>query len=155
MPVKFVETKWRPPLWAIVIVSLLIVTLLPMVGLAFILLAENMLDLRFTLRSLQGGALLAVACISTALLVGFVLVRTLVRPLQALEARARNIDAGGAITRDLFQHAGTREMARLAELDIINLNHSIVVGLHILELSYVRPCIGFLQHASVKPEHSF
>ena len=115
MPIKFVETKWRPPLWAIIIVSLLIVTLLPMVGLAFILLAENMLDLRFTLRSLQGGALLAVACISTALLVGFVLVRTLVRPLQALEARARNIDAGGAITRDLFQHAGTREMARLAE----------------------------------------
>ncbi len=67
------------------------------------------------MRSFTGLAILAVGSISMAAVIGYVFLRTLLRPLQELNARAAEIDAGDLNAFRPMGPRGTREVDNLAQ----------------------------------------
>jgi len=99
----------------VVFCALMVVALLPMFGLLTVMGLELWLGERFALRSINGLFLLAQGSLITAAIVGVVLLRTMLRPLQELEARTAEIDAGRVDAFREMERGGTREVATLAQ----------------------------------------
>ncbi|QEE46539.1 HAMP domain-containing histidine kinase [Rhizobium sp. WL3] len=102
--------KWRPPL-ALVIYSLLLTVLaLPVLLLAWFRPAAITVK---PLSSTELGALAVV--LAFTVIIGFVLVRAIKAPLDALVARSREIAADGRDAIRPLESYGTREVATLAQ----------------------------------------
>lgn len=102
--------KWRPPL-ALVIYSLLLTVLaLPVLLLAWFRPAAITVK---PLSSTELGALCVVFAFTV--IIGFVLVRAIKAPLDALVARSRDIAADGRDAIRPLESYGTREVATLAQ----------------------------------------
>lgn len=95
--------------------AIALVSLLPLLGLVALVSVESLFGVEFRMRSFTGLAILALGSISMAAVIGYVFLRTLLRPLQELDARAAEIDAGD---KDAFRPMGprgTREVDNLAK----------------------------------------
>lgn len=111
-----IDDKWRPPVGLVVAAILLTVMALPLAGL---------LSSRFFESQLAGGAgpgpvsrsavAAAVVVLGATLLIGFVFVRAITRPMHELMERTTRIAAGDAAAIRPLAHHGTREMAELSE----------------------------------------
>ena len=99
----------------IVFGALLLVALLPLLSIVFLLGLEQVMDFTFVLRSWGGMLTLALGSIAMAALIGFVFLRTLLRPLQELIGRTNEIEAGKENAFRMIQYGGTREVATLGE----------------------------------------
>lgn len=109
------NSKWRPALWMIVFGAIALVSLLPLLGLVALVSVESIFGIEFRMRSFTGLAILAVGSISMAAVIGYVFLRTLLRPLQELNARAAEIDAGDLDAFRPMGPRGTREVDSLAQ----------------------------------------
>ena len=107
--------KWRPALWMVVGAAFMVVALLPVAGLLIFMGVEQFLDQQFALRSVAGLALLALGSLITASVVGIVFLRTLLHPIQQLERRTREIEAGSGDAFRAFERGGTREIATVSK----------------------------------------
>ena len=107
--------KWRPALWMVVGAAFMVVALLPVAGLLIFMGVEQFLDQQFALRSVAGLALLALGSLITASVVGVVFLRTLLHPIQQLERRTREIEAGSGDAFRAFERGGTREIATVSK----------------------------------------
>ena len=109
------DKKWRPALWMVVFGAIALVSLLPLFGLLALVSVETIFGLEFRMRSVTGLAILALGSIAMAAVIGYVFLRTLLRPLQELNARAAEIDAGNPDAFRPMGPRGTREIDNLAE----------------------------------------
>jgi len=93
---------------------LAMVALVPLGGLVAIWLLEILTDSQFRLRSIGGLLLLAFGSMTMAGIIGYVFLRTLLKPIQTLIERTAEIESG---SDDAFRPmaAGTSEIATLAE----------------------------------------
>jgi len=114
-PTDPVHDKWRPALWMVVFGVLIFVALIPLAGLLVIVGLEEVLDVRFKLRSIGGFAMLAIGSVVTAGVIGVIFLRTLLRPVQELIARTGEIEVGSQQAFRALDHTGTREGATLAD----------------------------------------
>lgn len=111
-----VKDKWRPPVGLVVLAILLTVMVLPLAGLASYQLFENPSPGGTGATPLSRSALIAgIIVLGVTLLIGFVFVRAITRPIYELMERTTRIATGdGTAVRPLVHH-GTREMAALSE----------------------------------------
>lgn len=101
--------KWRPSLALVVAVTVAAVFWLPLIG---ILVARSLhADLGYR----SAVLLVAAGIVLSAVAVGYVLWRILLRPIRALVLRAEGIERGDPGALDPVPHYGTREMQRLGE----------------------------------------
>ena len=98
--------KWRPPLSLVVLAILSTVMVLPLAGLAGYRLLE----------AAPHSALIAAAIVlGVTLVIGFVFVRVITRPMYELMERTARIAAGDTEAIRPLSHHGTREMAELSD----------------------------------------
>ncbi|WP_054312124.1 HAMP domain-containing sensor histidine kinase [Mesorhizobium sp. 1M-11] len=98
--------KWRPPLSLVVLAILSTVMVLPLAGLAGYRLLE----------AAPHSALIAGAIVlGVTLVIGFVFVRVITRPMYELMERTARIAAGDAEAIRPLSHHGTQEMAELSD----------------------------------------
>lgn len=98
--------KWRPPISLVVLAILLTVMALPLAGLAGYRLLE----------AFPHSALIAATIVlGVTLVIGFVFVRAITRPMYALMERTARIAAGDESAIGPLGHHGTREMAALSD----------------------------------------
>jgi len=108
------DGKWRPALWMVVFGAIALVSLLPLLGLVALVSVETLFGVEFRMRSFTGIAILAIGSISMAAVIGYVFLRTLLRPLLELEVRTKQIDAGDLEAFRPLGPRGTREVDSLA-----------------------------------------
>lgn len=104
---RYVEAKWRPPLMLVLGGSLLAILVLPI----YATLVADILT-PYTGRR-NAVYLVAGAAFCATLILGWLLWRLILAPVQALAARAENIRAGGAPAA--LDHYGTPEIGELAQ----------------------------------------
>jgi two-component system OmpR family sensor kinase len=110
MPSSKIKSKWRPPLALIVYAVLLVVLALPIVIVIWFRAIEPTSG-----RMAPTEVTALVVALLLTLVVGYVLTRTIARPLMALIARTDAIARGGReAIRPLDSH-GTREIATLSQ----------------------------------------
>lgn len=105
-----IRDKWRPPLALVIYSVLLTVMALPVLLLAWF--RPTAIDIK-PLAATELGALLVV--LAFTLLIGFVLLRAIKVPLDALVARSREIAIHGREAIQPLESYGTREVATLAQ----------------------------------------
>lgn len=110
------KDKWRPPVSLVVLAILLTVMVLPLAGLASYQVFENRSVGGTGAGPLSRSAIVAAAIVlGVTLLIGFVFVRAVTRPIYELMERTTRIAAGDNTAIRPLVHHGTREMAALSE----------------------------------------
>ena len=104
---RYVEKKWRPPLMLILGGSLMAILVLPIYGAIF---ADFLTPMTGRANAVYIVAAMAFAA---TLVLGWLLWRLILAPVQALAAKAEYIRAGGAPTP--LDHYGTPEIGELAQ----------------------------------------
>lgn len=104
---RYVEKKWRPPLILILGGSLMAILILPIYGAVFADLLTPMTGRR------NAVYIVAVFAFIATLVLGWLLWRLILGPVQALAAKAEHIREGGAPTP--LDHYGTPEIGDLAQ----------------------------------------
>ncbi len=99
-----IDIKWRPPMWLVIACTISGMLLLPI--LALFVLSRLVLVMDFN------SALLitAVGAVAIGIIIGWVLLRILLRPITTLAARADEIRMGEADALAPLAHYGTSEM---------------------------------------------
>jgi signal transduction histidine kinase len=107
--------KWRPSIGLVVLAILLTVMALPLVGLLlFRLYGSGLMEMSGAELFLPGVVIAAATVLGVTLLIGFVFIRAITRPMHELIDRTSRIAAGDrAAIRPLSRH-GTSEMAELS-----------------------------------------
>ena len=100
--------KWRPPLSLVLGGSLAAVLVLPVLGVVIATLLAPSIGARWTVVFVSLGSGLATA------ILGYLLWRLILSPVQSLGARARDIRAGSPVTP--LAHAGTPEVSEVADV---------------------------------------
>ena len=95
--------------------AIALVSVLPLMALVTLVSIESIFGVEFRMRSTTGLTILAVGSISMAGVIGYVFLRTLLRPLQELNTRTAEIDAGKKNAFRPMGPRGTREVDHLAE----------------------------------------
>lgn len=104
---RFVEKKWRPPLILILGGSLMAILILPIYGAVFA-------DILTPITGRRNAVLIvAVGSFIATLVLGWLLWRLILSPVQDLAAKAEHIREGGAPTS--LDHYGTPEIGELAQ----------------------------------------
>ena len=103
----YVEKKWRPPLSLILGGSLMAILILPIYGAIIADFLTPLTGRDNAVYIVAGGAFIA------TLVLGWLLWRLILAPVQALAAKAEHIRAGGAPTP--LDHYGTPEIGELAQ----------------------------------------
>jgi len=117
---RFMESrkrhKWRPPIGLVVVAILLTVLAMPLVGLVlFRLYGRGLMQMTGAELFLPGLVIAAGCVVGVTLLIGFVFVRAITRPMHELIGRTARIAAGdGDAIQPLTRH-GTAEMAELSD----------------------------------------
>ncbi|PLP56247.1 two-component sensor histidine kinase [Mesorhizobium loti] len=101
-----VTEKWRPPVSLVVLAILVTVMVLPLAGLGAYRLLEA---------APHSALIAAVVVAGVTLVIGFVFVRAITRPMYELIERTTRIAAGETEAIRPLSHHGTREMAELSE----------------------------------------
>jgi len=110
-----VKDKWRPSIGLVVLAILLTVMALPLAGLLLFQFYDGGSTQRSGSELIIRDAIVAATVLGVTLLIGFVFVRAITRPVCELMERTTRIAAGdGAAIRPLPHH-GTREMAELSK----------------------------------------
>jgi signal transduction histidine kinase len=111
-----VNTKWRPSIGLVVLAILLTVLALPLLGLMlFRLYGRGLMQMSGAELFLPGVVIAAATVLGVTLLIGFVFVRAITRPMHELIGRTARIAAGDSdAIRPLTRH-GTAEMAELSD----------------------------------------
>lgn len=104
---RYVEKKWRPPLILILGGSLMAILILPIYGAVFADFLTPMIGRR------NAVYIVAVFAFIATLVLGWLLWRLILGPVQALAAKAEHIREGGAPTP--LEHYGTPEIGELAQ----------------------------------------
>ena len=104
---RFVEPKWRPPLMVVLGGSLLAILVLPIYAALIADILTPLTGRRRAVFIVAGGSFIA------TLVLGWLLWRLILAPVQALAARAEQIRAGGA--PEGLDHYGTPEIGELAQ----------------------------------------
>ena len=95
---KRIARKWRPPLWLVVGVTLGVVLCLPMIGIVFVRYMWPVLGYREAVYVAGFGVLAA------TFVVGWVLWRLLLRPLDSLREPRVALPAGAVVTLEPLEH---------------------------------------------------
>lgn len=104
---RYVEKKWRPPLILILGGSLMAILILPIYGAVFA-------DILTPVTGRQNAVLIvAIGSFIATLVLGWLLWRLILAPVQALATKAEHIRGGGAPTP--LEHYGTPEIGDLAQ----------------------------------------
>lgn len=135
-----IRRKWRPPLALVIYSVLLTVLTLPVLLLAWF--RPTAFEAK-PLAASEVGALLVV--LTFTLVIGFVLVRAIKAPLDALVARSREIAAHGREAIQPLESYGTREVAMLAQ-GIFDLAGGLVE-----RTDYVRTFAAHVSHELKSP----
>lgn len=101
-----VRQKWRPPLWFVLGGTLAAVFALPLLGLGYFRLAGNILGWG------EAAAIIAGLALGITALLGWLLWRLVLRPVNALKSHATAVKNGAAAP--LPEHFGTPEFSDLA-----------------------------------------
>jgi two-component system OmpR family sensor kinase len=104
---RFVEKKWRPPLMLVLGGSLMAILVLPIYGAIF---ADFLTPITGRRNAVY---IVAVCAFAATLVLGWLLWRLILAPVQALAAKAEHIREGGAPTP--MDHYGTPEIGELAQ----------------------------------------
>lgn len=104
---RFVENKWRPPLMLVLGGSLMAILVLPIYGAIF---ADFLTPVTGRRNAVY---IVAVCAFAATLVLGWLLWRLILSPVQALAAKAEHIREGGAPTP--MDHYGTPEIGELAQ----------------------------------------
>lgn len=104
---RYVTGKWRPPLMLVLGGSLLAILVLPIYAALVADILTPITGRRNAVFIVAGGAFLA------TLVLGWLLWRLILAPVQALSAKAEDIRGGGAPTP--LEHYGTPEVGELAQ----------------------------------------
>jgi len=114
--VRRVTEKWRPPLGLVVLAILATVMTLPLLGLFSFQLYQQRFEPATEPAVLSHGAVAAAALVTgVTLLIGFVFIRTISRPMHDLMERTARIAEGQTDAFQPLAHHGTREMAELSK----------------------------------------
>ena len=104
-----IETKWRPPLWLVIACTIFAMLCLPVLGIAALQALVPYWDYQNAILFVGVGVLVS------AIFVGWVLWRILLRPITTLAARADDIRTGKAAALDPLDHYGTSEMQAMGQ----------------------------------------
>ena len=108
--------KWRPPVGLVVLAILMTVMALPLVGLFCFQIYEERFGADAGAALVSQGAIAASAIVvGVTLLIGFVFIRTITRPMHNLMERTERIAEGEIDAARPLAHHGTREMAELSK----------------------------------------
>lgn len=100
-----VIVKWRPPLWFVIAGTLAAVFMLPLLGIAYFRVAGGVLGWAET------SWLIGLMAFLVTAILGFLLWRLVLRPVEALTTYAKGVAEGGAA--DAPVHFGTPEISQL------------------------------------------
>ena len=100
-----VIVKWRPPLWFVIAGTLAAVFMLPLLGIAYFRVAGGVLGWAET------SWLIGLMAFLVTAILGFLLWRLVLRPVEALTTYAKGVAEGGAADAPL--HFGTPEISQL------------------------------------------
>ncbi len=101
--------KWRPPLWMVVGGTLGVVLCLPIIGIFFVRYMWPVMGYREAVWAAGFGVL------GATFVLGWMLWRILLRPMQALRARAAGVRSGAVDALDPLDHYGTSDMQALGQ----------------------------------------
>lgn len=106
---KRITRKWRPPLWAVVAVTLGVVLSLPIIGIFFVRYMWPVMGYREAVYAAGFGVLAA------TFVTGWGLWRILLRPVIAMRTRVAGLRAGADGALDPVEHYGTSDMQALGQ----------------------------------------
>lgn len=104
-----IAAKWRPPLWMVVAATLGVVLCLPLIGIVFVRYMWPVMGYREAVWVAGFGTL------GATFIVGLVLWRILLRPVQALRERVVRLRAGDDAAAAPLDHYGTADMQALGQ----------------------------------------
>jgi len=107
--VRRIASKWRPPLWMVVFVTLGAVLCLPIIGILFVREAWPIIGYNEAVWSAGLGILTA------TFVLGWALWRILLRPVQTMRERVAGLRSGAEDALDPLDHYGTSDMQALGQ----------------------------------------